>query len=205
MATNEQEIEVKFMLQDLPGLEKRLLGLGARLHAPRVRETNLRFDTPGRELSQGGRVLRLRQDARAVMTYKGPSQPGQEVAVRQEIEFEVSDLDAAGRLLEALGYQVMVMYEKFRAEYHLRDLVVVLDELPYGHFSEIEGPDAESIQRAAAELGLDWEARCADSYLYLFERLRKARGLPPSDLSFEALKGMEFSPADFGLTYADKS
>lgn len=203
MAANDQEIEVKFLVSDLPGLEKRLQGTGARLQSLRVLEINLRFDTPTRELSRAARVLRLRQDSRAVMTYKGPAQAGQEVSVRQEIEFEVSDLAAARRFLEALGYQVMVMYEKFRTEYHLGDLVVVLDELPYGHFSEIEGPDADSIQRAAEDLKLDWGARCTDSYLSIFERLRAARKLPPSDLSFSALAGMTFTPSDLGLDYAD--
>ena len=149
-AENEQEIEVKFLVRDLAGLEARLQGLGASLSAERVFEANLRFDTPGRDLTRERRVLRLRRDSRARLTYKGPSQPGMEVSSRQEIEFEVSDYGAARRLLKALGYEVSAMYEKYRASYHLENLEVVLDELPYGNFAEIEGPGAGAI-RAAAE------------------------------------------------------
>ncbi len=204
MAQADQEIEAKFMVRSRQAVQARLEALGAELAAPRVLEINLRFDTPAFELSAERKVLRLRHDSRAVMTFKGPARLGEEVSIRQEIEFEVSDFAAARRLLEALGYRVVVMYEKYRATYHLRGAVVVLDEMPYGDFVEIEGAGAVEIQTLAAELGLRWEARSALSYLALFEQLRAARGLPPSDLSFEALAGISASPADLGLEYADE-
>lgn len=203
MAKNEQEIEAKFMLRDLPAAQARLEALGAQLESPRVHEINLRFDTPAGELSAARQVLRLRSDARAVMTFKGPAKLDEEVAVRQEIEFEVGDFAAARRLLEALGYRVMVMYEKHRTTYHWQDAVVVLDEMPYGHFIEIEGSSAEQIRALAAQLGLRWEARSALSYLALFEQLRAARSLPPSDLSFAALAGVAVRPEDLGVTFSD--
>ena len=46
----------------------------------------------------------------------------------------MGDFEAARRLLEALGYRLTVMYEKYRTTYHLRHLIVVLDEMPYGEF-----------------------------------------------------------------------
>jgi adenylate cyclase class 2 len=194
MTTNEQEIEAKFMLRDREAARRKLEALGARLESPRVHEVNLRFDNARGE----------RQDAGAVMTFKGPAEAGQEVSVRQEIEFTVSDFGAARRLLEALGYSVVVMYEKFRTTYHLRTLTVVLDELPYGDFIEIEGPSARVIHAAANQIGLRWEARSALSYLALFEVARTAHNLPPSDLSFEAFTGVSVTPQDMGLAYADE-
>jgi adenylate cyclase class 2 len=204
MTTNEQEIEAKFMLRDREAARRKLDALGARLESPRVHEVNLRFDNARGELAGGRKVLRLRQDAGAVMTFKGPAEAGQEVSVRQEIEFTVSDFGAARRLLEALGYSVVVMYEKFRTTYHLRTLTVVLDELPYGDFIEIEGPSARVIHAAANQIGLRWEARSALSYLALFEVARTAHNLPPSDLSFEAFTGVSVTPQDMGLAYADE-
>ena len=65
MSTSGQELEVKFYLADLPGLQARLEGLGARLAQARVHEVNLRFDTPANELLNTGRLLRLRQDSAA--------------------------------------------------------------------------------------------------------------------------------------------
>jgi adenylate cyclase class 2 len=200
--STDREVEAKFLVRDLTALAERLRGLGAVQTGERVFEANLRFDTPARELSAAGRVLRLRQDREARLTYKGPSQTGAEVTDRQEIEFGVSDFSAARRLLKALGYEVSAMYEKYRTTYQLRDLEVVLDELPYGNFIEIEGPGARAIHHAAIELGLRWAARSAESYLALFERLR-AGGLKAVSLSFEALAGVEVKPAALGLEYAD--
>jgi adenylate cyclase class 2 len=203
MVENEQEIEAKFMVRDRQAVQRKIEALGGVLESPRVHETNLRFDTPTGELAAGRRVLRLRQDANAIMTFKGPSQTGQEVSVRQEIEIEVGDFNAARRLLEALGYRVAVMYEKYRTTYHLRHLVVVLDEMPYGDFVEIEGRSAREIHAAANQIGLRWETRSALSYLALFEQVRLAHNLPESDLSFAALRGLKVVPGDVGLSYAD--
>jgi adenylate cyclase class 2 len=202
-AIDDQEIEVKFMIRDLPRLEALLQQNGALLESARVLEANLRFDTPARDLTRAKRVLRLRQDQRARLTYKGPSQSGGEVNSRQEIEFEVSDFGAARRLLKALGYEVSAMYEKYRATYGLGELEIVLDELPYGNFAEIEGPGAGAIKLAADRLGLRWESRITDSYLGLFERYCAGKNLRLVDLSFDAFKSISVVPADLGLDFAD--
>jgi adenylate cyclase, class 2 len=203
MTKNEQEIEVKFPVHDLAAIARRLAALGAVLAAGRVREKNLRFDFPDGSLTREHRVLRLRQDAGSVMTYKGPAQLGSEVSARQEIEFQVSDLGAAQRLLEALGFVVSVMYEKYRTTYTLGELTIVLDEMPFGSFLEIEGPDAGSIRAAAEKFGLDWEARSTASYLSLFNTLREVRGINAHNLSFAEFEGVQVSMGDMDLRYAD--
>lgn len=204
MAKQDQEIEVKFAVRDLAALVSRLKSLGARLVQERVHETNLRFDTPYGDLTNEHRVLRLRQDVNAILTFKGPAQPGNEVSARQEIEFQVSDFEAARRFLQALGYRVAVAYEKYRAVYSLGEVLVTLDEMPIGSFAEIEGPDAGAIHTAAAVLKLDWDARSTASYIGLFNMLRDARGLSARNLMFAELQGVEVSPLDFGLRYADE-
>lgn len=203
MNVNDQEIEVKFLLRDLAALAKRLDQLGARVTAPRVLETNLRFDTADVALTRTARVLRLRQDAGAVMTYKGPSERNSEVSAREEIEFSVSDFGAARRLLEALGYRVTIMYEKYRTTYALQNVLVVLDEMPIGNFAEIEGPDAAAIRGAANLLGLRWEARSTDSYLALFNTLRAKKQTRAKNLAFAELEDIEVAPQDLNLSYAD--
>ncbi len=197
------EQEAKFYLLNLPALEARLQAAGAVLEAPRVKEVNLRFDTPEGTLSAARQALRLRQDSRARMTFKSPMLPGQQVSVREEIEFEVSDFDAARALLEALGYQVSVMYEKFRATYAFMGCHVTLDEMPYGDFAEIEGPGAEAILSAARALELTWEARTSDSYLAIFYHLRQKLSLQAQNLSFAELQGVKVSPGDLGIIPAD--
>ena len=49
---------------------------------------------------------------------------------------------------------------------------VMLDELPYGNFVEIEGETVESIHGLADQLGLNWDAAIATSYNALFDRAR---------------------------------
>jgi adenylate cyclase class 2 len=203
MNPTQQELEVKFWLADLPAVELRLLELEAQLAHARVLEINLRFDTPEGLLTNRSQVLRLRQDFGVHLTFKGPSRPGEAVSIRKEIEFEASSFLAARDFLEALGYQVMVMYEKYRTEYQFKDVLVMLDEMPYGNFCEIEGADVASIQAAAAELGLNWGARNLESYLGIFGRLQQA-GLEAYHLSFSEFAGKTVHLEDLGLSPADR-
>ena len=198
-----EEREVKFYLQDMREMQKRLLAAGAEIERPRVFERNLRYDTPLGDLTAQHRVLRLRQDSRARLTYKGPSDLNESVSVRQELEVEVGDFDETHAILTALGYVISVMYEKYRTTYRLQQVEVVLDEMPFGSFMEIEGPDTDSIRLAADALGLDWEARCNANYMALFERLR-ARGLQAEHLTFELLEGKTFGAEDFDLIPGDR-
>jgi adenylate cyclase class 2 len=199
MSKSDQELEVKFYLSDLPALRARLEAAGAQLFKPRVHEINLRFDTPSGDLTHGYRVLRLRQDSEARLTYKGPGELVDGVRSRQELEFTVSDFETARHFLEALGYEVSVMYEKYRATYTLDGVLVTLDEMPYGNFAEIEGPDGASIRKTAGVLGLDWERRILDSYIMLFDRLRERFGLAFRDLSFANFEKLTVTGEMLGL------
>ena len=199
---DNQELEVKYYIAGLEALESRLQAMGAHLLQPRTHEVNLRFDRDG-ELALSGRVLRLRRDTAARLTYKGPSQSQEGVRQRQEIEFTVGDFDAARDFLEALGYQVSMIYEKYRATYVLDGVHVTLDELPYGNFAEIEGPDPASIHAVNQRLGLDWEARLPESYTALFDRLRVTLNLPFRDLVFDNFQDLEISPSSLDARPAD--
>ena len=199
----DQEIEAKFYLQDLAAFRQRLLSAGAILTQPRVKETNLRFDTPQRDLSKKAQVLRLRQDEAAHLTFKGPGAIEGGVLARQEIEFEVSDFAAARRFLEALGYHVFTTYEKVRESFTLAAVQVSLDEMPFGLFTELEGPSPEAIRSLAESLGLVWERRITVSYLELFAQLKARLALPFDDLTFDAFHGLAIRPEDLGVQPAD--
>ena len=200
---NDQEIEVKFYVRDLARVETRLRDAGARLIEPRAHEHNLRFDLPDGSLRSAKRVLRLRRSADTRLTYKGPDEDRGGVMARTEIEFTVSDFDTARKFLESLGYVEVAVYEKFRATYELDAAHVMLDELPYGHFVEIEGADADSIRAVASRLHLDFEAAVRASYLMLFDRLCTEQHLVPAHLTFEALKHIQTSPAMLHVRPAD--
>jgi adenylate cyclase class 2 len=204
MINNNQEQEAKFYISRLAVLEQRLVQAGARLKNPRTFEANLRFDTPASDLSRGMRALRLRRDERVRLTYKGPNDPSQGISSREEIEFEVSSFDNALAFLEALGYQVMIRYEKYRTTYQLGNVEVTLDELPYGSFAEIEGPGVQEIESAAAALGLTWEARSTESYLSLFYGLVARQGLQARHLTFDEVQ-VRYPASAFGLQAADQA
>jgi adenylate cyclase class 2 len=200
-----QEIEVKFFVKDLGKVEARLLELGARLLRPRVLELNLRYDRPDGSLRREHRVLRLRQSDDSRLTYKGPSSIVEGAMSRQEIEFSVGDFEAAKAFLEALDYQIVAIYEKYRTVYEIETpavskgtgCLIMLDELPYGNFVEIEGPEAVSIHTAADSLSLKWEAAITESYLALFERLRGKLGFTFRDLTFENFAGLNAPTVQF--------
>lgn len=204
MTGTGQEIEVKFYIGNLAALRKKLLDQGATLEQARVHEINLRFDTPDHALFDAGEVLRLRKDTEARVTFKGQGGVDGGARLRQELEFVVDDYDTARQVLEALGFEVFMMYEKFRETFQLGAVLVTLDEMPYGNFAEIEGPDGETIQKSAEKLGLDWGARGLESYTFLFARVKRALKLKFEDLSFENFKGVIVSQGDLGMRVADK-
>lgn len=205
MAETENEIEVKFLISDLTHMEIRIQALGGKLVQPRVLETNLRFDTPEGDLSRNHQVLRLRRDQHARLTYKGAAQVNRTVSVRQEIEVEVSNFEETQRLLEALGYKPFMLYEKYRTTYSLGGVLVTLDELPYGHFSEVEGPNAKRLQETAESLWLDWSLRSIESYSALFERVKANCDWTMQNLSFDEFAEKSVTPENLGLRFADHS
>jgi len=191
------EIEAKFWIPDLEAFRTRLVGAGGQVVVPRLLEHNERFDAPDGRLRRSGEVLRLRRDRRQTLTFKRALATPE---TRAETEIEVDDLAAARNLLLDLGYVPIFIYEKYREVLALDDTQVMLDELPFGTFVEIEGPSLESIGRVAARLGLDWTQRIARSYLSIFEALRQRLGLAASNATFTELQpAPDVTPRDLGL------
>lgn len=203
MTAHEQELEIKFFVRDLAPFERRLKNSGAVLVQPRTHEINLRFDTADQILTNSFQVLRLRQDTETRLTYKGPGELLEGVRARREIEFSVSDFQSAQSFLQALGYQVIFMYEKYRSVYNFNDLLVMLDEMPTGYFLELEGPSPDVIFSTSQILGLKWETRILDSYTVLFDRVRQSCGLKFRDLSFANFEGLHITPDKMNLEFAE--
>ena len=215
-----QELEAKFYVRDLDRIETRLHELKARLVQPRLLETNLRFDLPDSRLRAEGRVLRLRQDSEARLTYKDSGSNKQGALHRTEIEFTVENFEKAQRFLEALGYQKLFEYEKYRTTYllesgsllpevhaqahGLQSCHIMLDELAYGNFVEIEGEPVAAIQAVADRLGLDWKTSIPASYSALFARVQKTLQLNFSDLTFANFAGVRVSAEQLQVRPADE-
>ncbi|HET7145530.1 MAG TPA: class IV adenylate cyclase [Anaerolineales bacterium] len=200
---NGQETEVKFYVRDLKKIETRLLDWKARLIQPRVYEINYRYDLPDGSLRTKGLVLRLRYDTNAYITFKGPGVLVDGIFSRRELEFTVSDFGTARNFLEALGYVQILVYEKYRAIYELSDCLVMLDELPIGDFVEIEGSDSAGIRKLTEQLGLDFESAVGAGYAKIFDNYNSRNGLPPGDLTFDAMHGKKPSSEELNVRAAD--
>ena len=197
------EREAKFFIRDLNKIAQQIINLGGIVIQPRVLETNFRFDTPERELTASYQVLRLRQDTRTRLTYKGPANPNSEVNARLEYEVEIDDLNTAERILLALGYEVITIYEKYRASYSLDNVEISLDEMPYGEFIEIEGTDIQQIRQMAEKIDLKWEKRTSLSYLRIFSQVKERLGLSMRNLTFDDFSGLDIQPDHLQIQYAD--
>ena len=199
-----QEKEIKFYIEDLAKIAERLRLCGAELTRPRTLERNLRLDIGDHTLARGGRLLRIRRDDKVSVTYKADARVEGGVIARTEIEFEADDARMVQKLFEALGYRVVVTYEKFRSRYKLGDVIVVLDELPFGDFVEIEAPNNTLIEGVSQMLGLNFSKGMAINYLGLFEILKSHKDVEFNDLTFDNFEGMTVSSADLQVQPADK-
>ena len=110
-----------------------------------------------------------------MLTYKRRFPGVSSIKQQQEDETEVSDADAVEAILDALGFVPALVYEKRRATWRLGDAEIVIDELPFGLFMEIEGPEPaiRKIERQLAIKGLRAEHA---TYPQLTERHGQASG-----------------------------
>lgn len=205
MSKNNQEIEAKFAVQTLDCIEARLQQLGGLCLVPRQMEFNLRYDTPERSLSESGQVLRLRRFDDIRITYKGPGTRSAGVLERTEIETTIGDFDSARQILESLGYTPIFLYEKYRAIWQVGENHIMLDEMPFGKFVEIEATSVAAVHDLARQLGLNPHASIPASYQTLFERTKTWRRLTFNDITFANFAGIIINPEDYQAEFAETS
>jgi adenylate cyclase class 2 len=185
-----EEIEVKFLIEDLPAMRQRLVALGATLSTPRTYEENLLFDTPDAQFRRQGRLLRLRRDRRNRITYKEPPAHHElDFKVMQEYEVEVSDFAQAHAILTKLGFVLSLRFEKYRETFTYQEAEIVLDEVPFGTFMEIEASQ-DVIRAIVTALGLDFQARLVSSYVDIFDTVCTTYKLLATDITFEAFRSL---------------
>ncbi len=96
---------------------------------------------------------------------------------QQEEETEVANGDAMHAILTELGYYRGLVYEKRRARWHVGAAKVVIDELPFGLFMEIEASEKE-IRRVERLLDAEDLPAVMETYPSLTaKRGRKRNGI----------------------------
>jgi adenylate cyclase, class 2 len=190
------EQEVKFFLPALPETRQRLADIGAEIYQRRILETNIRFDTPEGALTKQGKVLRLRSAGHCILTYKQPETPSEGAGhspVRRHMETEIllDDLAPIEYILAGLGYQPIVRYEKYREVFRQHNTLIMLDQLPYGDFVELEGQNLEELRQTAERIGLEWAQALQTSYMGIFLTLKKTYKLNFLEASFQNFSGWD--------------
>ncbi|MBN1562589.1 MAG: class IV adenylate cyclase [Anaerolineae bacterium] len=193
MTSHLTETEIKLYVPDFAPVLARLTELDAVLETPRTFERNVRYLDAAQTFMERGIVLRLRQDAKIRLTYKEPPHIQDGMMSRFEAEITVDDFDMMDIILKKLGFVPDVVYEKYRTTYQLPqisdDTEILLDEMPYGNFVEIEGePDA--IRAAMQALHLSNAPHVGMSYLSMFMHIKRVLGLEMHDLTFANFEGV---------------
>jgi adenylate cyclase class 2 len=137
------EIEKKYRLtkKQREFLLRRLPEIGAKLQGDEFEENTL---YGGKGLAVDRSVLRLRRVGDgATLTYKKRFSTSSSIKRQREDETRVDDPDALNAILEALGFTPALIYEKRRETWVLGKSEIVIDELPFGLFMEIEGKERE--------------------------------------------------------------
>ncbi|MCM3870618.1 MAG: class IV adenylate cyclase [Pyrinomonadaceae bacterium] len=137
------EIEKKYRLtkKQSDSVRRRLPEIGATLLGEEFEENTL---YGGKGLAVGRSVLRLRRvGTGAILTYKKRLPTSSSIKRQREDETKVDDPEALNDILAALGFTPALVYEKRRETWVLGKAEVVIDELPFGLFMEIEGPERD--------------------------------------------------------------
>ncbi len=140
------EVEQKFPVEGLSGIEGKLAAMGARISEPRV-EVDVYYAHPARDFAVTDEALRIRRvGGAAFLTYKGPKVDAT-TKTRHEIELPLgSDSSSAAAwsgLLESLGFRPVGEVRKRRRKaivaWQGRQIEMSLDELDQlGTFVELE-------------------------------------------------------------------
>ena len=182
------EVEIKFLVADLPALERQLAKLRFHCITPSTHEFNTLYDLPAQELRWKGELLRLRKYGDLwKLTHKARAKTGRHKS-RVELETIVGDGKQMDLLLRALGYQPVFAYEKYRAEWTDGNGHVVLDHTPIGDVAEIEGPP-RWIDRTAELLAVSPANYITKSYVELFFEWKRKYKRKAKNMTFRECGG----------------
>lgn len=137
------EIEKKYRLTlgERRAIEKRLRELG---YKPKKVEFEENTIYRGGNLEFGKRAMRIRRvNGEAILTFKQRLPTNSSIKHQQENETRVGDPEATHGILLALGFAPALIYEKRRTRWDVGKAKLVIDELPFGLFMEIEASERD--------------------------------------------------------------
>ena len=177
ISTIEMPIEIEKKYRLTPEQKKAIVSRLRELKVRRIKkefEENILF--AGLNLDIRSTVVRLRKVGnRTILTYKKRFISSSTIKRQLEEETEVSNSEATQAILKQLGLTPSVVYEKRRETWRIGAAELVIDELPFGLFMEIEGPAAE-IRKIEKDLNLNGVRAENQTYPQLTKKHGKAKG-----------------------------
>ncbi len=180
-----RELELKAVVGDPASLAARLEKAGAKRTFRGVMRDR-RYDLPGRELLSRDQVLRVRSfepvsgsDARAELTWKGPTRRTNGYKEREELQLDVADAAAVGEIFTRLGYEVSDAIDRCVEYYEAAGAAVRIEWYPrMDVLVEVEGTPAD-IEKAVVATGIARTEFSADRLLDFAGRYRQRTGMEP--------------------------
>ena len=137
------EIEKKYRLSpaERRAIEKLLRELG---YKPKPVEFEENTIYRGGNLAFCKRAMRIRRvNGEAILTFKERIPTKSAIKHQRENETRVSDPEATHEILLALGFAPALIHEKRRTRWDVGKAKLVIDELPFGLFMEIEASERD--------------------------------------------------------------
>src|ERR1051325_4817737 len=182
------EIEKKYRLTRAQrrAIEQRMRDLSI---VPRELEHEENTLYRGGRLDFGGCALRLRRvNGRAYLTFKRRLPGRSPIKHQEEHEVTLSDPDGMDSILNSLEFRPALVYEKRRARWKVGQAKVVIDELPFGLFMEIEA-SVKEIKRVERLIGAEHLSAVSETYPTLTANLgKKSRGVIEARFKKERLE-----------------
>lgn len=195
MSRNQKnkEIEIRFKEIDEESIISKLKSLGFEDLGEDFFTEIIFYDEMGEWIKNRKietRYVRLRKTKKGViLTYKKHRQDIN-TPEAEEIEFEISDINSAKNLLEAIGLRAFRQQEKKRRSFKKGDVIVDIDSWPQVPvYLEIEARDEELLKETAKLLNLDWKDAIYENAGNLIE---KYYGLMVSKMSLYTFDKIEY-------------
>ncbi len=177
-----KEIEVKFALKNALKIRKILKRNKAKFKG-RAFERTVRFDSKDKKLEKSGKFLRIRTGFEKTITFKKKIE-NKNFKERIEIELEIDDEKKMAEILKNLGFNKILIMEKFREKWTLLDTEIVIDKLPMGLFIEIEGGE-KAINKMIKLLELDSEKRILVTYWDIWKNFARKNKIKNQNIIFK--------------------
>jgi adenylate cyclase class 2 len=175
----ENEIKISLSKEDLVELVKTLKELKAEKEFCVQQITN-RFDTANQSLESRGVFLRTRTGEINTLTLKRKISGGDNnIKSREEIEIDLNSKEEVytlNKIINILGFEKLLIMEKYRMQWSFNDCKIAIDELPFGFYVEIEG-EKDNLFKVSDILKLNRSDSLTSTYWDIFRGYKEKNGI----------------------------